>query len=55
MGMTTREIVEKWLAHYTFALEHDFIQKPISYAFYYTWKYCDEHEKPRKKVADGSN
>ena len=35
--------------NYQKALKWDFVQKPVSWALYQTWKWADENEKPRKK------
>ena len=47
--MEFKKIIEIFMKHYNFALETDFVDKPISYAMYQTWRYCDEHEKPKGK------
>lgn len=46
--MTNLDVIEKFIAHYKFALDSEYIAKPLSYALYHTWKYCDSHERPRK-------
>ena len=35
--------------NYQKALKWDFVQKPVSWALYQTWKWADENEKPKKK------
>ncbi len=37
---------------YDLAVKNDWVQKPVSYALYRAWKYCDEHEKPREVKTD---
>lgn len=40
---------------YNEAIKNDYIQKPIAYALYQTWKYFDEHERSRKRGHSENN
>ncbi len=48
--------IEKALAHllgeYNKCKDDQMIHKPVAYALYRTWKWCDENEKPNggKKI-----
>lgn len=35
---------------YDFVKDEDWVQKPVSYALYQTWKWANYWEKPKKKV-----
>ena len=45
--MTIKEMVDYFIREYSFALRTDWVQKPISYALYHTWKWVDEKERPK--------
>lgn len=42
-------IKELW-RNYDRAMDMEFIIKPISWALYQTWRWCDSKEKPRIKA-----
>lgn len=47
--MTLERALKIFYENYNKALSFDFVEKPISYALYQTWRYCDSVEKPRKR------
>lgn len=42
--MTIGEALNFFIEKYRYAVLHDYIKKPLSWALYQTWKYCDEKE-----------
>ena len=47
--MTLGKVVDYFISEYNKAIDSAWVQKPISYALYQTWKWLDEKEKPRKE------
>ena len=47
--MTLGKAIDYLIAEYFEAIQKEWVQKPVSYAFYQTWKWLDEKEKPRKE------
>ena len=47
--MTLGKVVDHFVCEYKAALNNSFVIKPMSYALYQTWKWLDDHEKPRSK------
>lgn len=46
--MTIGKAIDHLISEYFNAIQREYIQKPISYALYLTWKWVDGKEKPRK-------
>ena len=49
MGVTIKQAIEHLGCTYHRYKNEPYVQKPISFALYQTWKYFDEREKPRKR------
>lgn len=47
--MMLEEVVAYLIAQYEQVKDKDYVDKPISYALYQTWKWADAHEKSRKR------
>jgi hypothetical protein len=47
IGKAVKDLIEE----YGIAKENKYVQKPISYALYNTWKSWDKREKPRMTVS----
>ena len=41
-------VMGRLAANYTRALKQPYVIKPMSYALYHTWQWCNEYEKPRE-------
>lgn len=50
IGQAIVDLIEAW----QIAKDSSYVQKPISYALYYTWRKWDKQEQARK-VEDGNN
>lgn len=46
--MKVETIIQYFIASYEVAKETDYVRKPMSFALYRTWKWCDEIEKERE-------
>lgn len=53
--MRTNTVVKRFLETYEKAKKNEFVNKPISYALYQTWKLADTYEKPRKRQNGGEH
>ena len=51
MMMKIENIIEHLKEEYAQAITEERIIKPLAYALYQTWRYVDNHEKPRKREA----
>ena len=40
-------VIEQFKLHYEAALVNGYVHKPLSWALYQTWKWCDAKEKDR--------
>ena len=47
--MTIGQIVNKILEYHGKAIKSNYIKKPLAWSVYQTWKWVDEHEKPKGK------
>ena len=47
--MTIGKVVDYFIREYNMAMDNNYVEKPISYALYQTWKWLDEKEKPRNR------
>lgn len=50
MGMTMGVIVDRILKYHADGLLNPHIRKPFAWAVLETWKWVDEHEKPREVI-----
>lgn len=46
--MKTDTAIKRFIENYNKAKNLKWVQKPVSYALYHTWKWADTYEKPRK-------
>lgn len=46
--MKLSDVIIYLTKEYESAVNKQFVTKPLSYALYRTWKWCDEKEKGRK-------
>jgi hypothetical protein len=51
----TNTVVKRFLETYEKAKKNEFVNKPISYALYQTWKWADTYEKPVKRQNGGEH
>lgn len=53
--MTRGTVIDHFLRNLDYAQRTASISKPFSWALLETWKWVDEHEKPREVVEDGND
>ena len=53
--MTAETAIRKFNEFYDKALKSDYVEKPISWALYQTWKWFDKNEKSRRAESEESN
>ena len=51
IGQAIVDLIEAW----QIAKDSSYVQKPISYALYYTWRKWDKQEQARKVEAGNNN
>ena len=47
--MTLGQVIDKFIKNRELALSRDYINKPISWALYETWKWANAYEKNRNE------
>ena len=47
--MTIERAIKLLMEMYQKAQQSNYVQKPVSWALYQTWEFCDKKEKPRLK------
>lgn len=52
--VTVGDIVNQFIIQYRSAISMAFVNKPMSYALYQTWKWLDGIENPRKEQNDNT-
>lgn len=50
--MTIGNVIDRILKYHAEALLNPVIKKPFAWSIFQTWKWVDEHEKPREEAAD---
>ena len=46
--MKFETVLQHLIASFERAKDTEFVYKPMSYALYQTWRWCDKKEKPRQ-------
>ena len=52
LTMTIGKIIDRILKYHAEGLLTPYIKKPWAWAVFETWKWVDEHEKPREAVTN---
>ena len=50
--MTIGNVMDRILKYHAEGLLNPAIKKPFAWSIHQTWKWVDEHEKPREEAAD---
>ena len=50
--MRKERAIRKFNEFYDKALKSDYVEKPISWALYHTWKWFDNNEKSRRAESE---
>ena len=50
--ITPGNAIDCFLDKLKYAYKYDYINKPVSWALYQTWKWADKNEKERKGTTD---
>lgn len=53
-NVRTNTAIKRFLENYEKAKNKEFVNKPISYALYQTWRWADTYERPRKRQGGGA-
>ena len=53
--MTIGKVIDHIIQEHNEAINNRWIEKPMAYAIYQTWKWIDAKEKPRKKENDNAD